>query len=442
MLPDPDRLGTIGQLALPICGGMVSQNIFNLVDTAMVGSLGDAALAGVGTGSFANFLAMSFVMGMGAGVQAMSARRLGQGRDDVLALPLNGGLLLVVLLAVPTTALLYAAAPRLLPLLVPTPEVLVVGVPYLQIRLISMVGVGVNFAFRGYWNGVNLSRLYLKTLLTIHATNLVLNYAFIFGKLGAPELGAVGAAVASVLATYVGTAVYIGLGLRHALPGGFLRGLPGRDLLGTLLRLSIPAGTQQTAMAAGYVALLWIVAQVGTRELAATHVMISFMLVGILPAIGLGLSAASLVGQALGRGDERDAKRWGWDVVRVGILATTALGLAMWLVPSWILAPFLHDPITLALAELPVRVMGLGMCLDGVGLVLLQAHLGAGAARTVFVVSAALQWGIGLTASWLLGPVAGLGLLGIWVGQVFYRTLQAGVLSWLWRRGAWARTEL
>ena len=105
-------------------------------------------------------------------------------------------------------------------------------------------------------------------------------------------------------------------------------------------------------------------------------------------------------------------------------------------------APFLHDPVTLALAELPVRVMGLGMCLDGVGLVLLQAHLGAGAARTVFKVSATLQWGIGLTASWLLGPVAGLGLLGIWVGQVFYRTLQAGVLSWLWGRGAWARTEL
>ena len=63
-------------LALPIIGGMLSQNVLNLVDTAMVGTLGDAALAGVGLGGFANFLFSAFILGLSAGVQAMAARRV------------------------------------------------------------------------------------------------------------------------------------------------------------------------------------------------------------------------------------------------------------------------------------------------------------------------------------------------------------------------------
>ena len=63
-----DRRKLVYGLALPIVGGMVSQNVLNLVDTAMVGTLGDAALAAVGTSSFANFLATAFITGLSAGV--------------------------------------------------------------------------------------------------------------------------------------------------------------------------------------------------------------------------------------------------------------------------------------------------------------------------------------------------------------------------------------
>ena len=76
----PDRRQRILSLALPIIGGMVSQNVLNLVDTAMVGVLGVAALAAVGMASFANFMASAFITGLSAGVQAIAARRLGEGR--------------------------------------------------------------------------------------------------------------------------------------------------------------------------------------------------------------------------------------------------------------------------------------------------------------------------------------------------------------------------
>ncbi|MEM6996027.1 MAG: MATE family efflux transporter, partial [Myxococcota bacterium] len=261
-----ERHRTVLALALPIVGGMVSQNVLNLVDTAMVGSLGDEALAAVGTGSFANFLAIAFITGLSVGVQAMVARRLGEGRKSEVAIPLNGALILAVLLAVPASIALYYLVPHVFAVLNRDPAVVDAGVPYLQARIVAMTAVGMNFAFRGYWNGVNMSRMYLRTLLLMHATNIALNWLLIFGNLGFPELGATGAGVASTIATYLGTGYYIALALRHARAGGFLRGLPDAASVRTMLRLAVPNGLQQTSMAGSLVALFWIINQIGASS--------------------------------------------------------------------------------------------------------------------------------------------------------------------------------
>jgi MATE family multidrug resistance protein len=243
-------------MALPIIGGMVSQNVLNLVDTAMVGSLGDEALAAVGLGGFALFMATSFITGMSAGVQAMAARRRGEGRDSETAVPLNGGLLLALGLAVPWTLILLAAVPLLFPLLSDDAAVAASGAGYLQIRLLGVAAVGMNFAYRGYWNAVDRSSFYMRTLLVMHCANIFGNWVFIYGNLGAPALGVRGAALASMLSVYLGSASYFLLAWRHARPAGFLAGLPSTETLRTMLTVSVPAGIQQFSFAAGMTAFL------------------------------------------------------------------------------------------------------------------------------------------------------------------------------------------
>jgi MATE family multidrug resistance protein len=425
-------------LAVPIIGGMISQNVLNLVDTAMVGTLGDAALAGVGMASFANFLAAAFITGLSAGVQAMASRRKGEGRDDETAVPLNGGLLLAVGLAVPWSLLLLGLAPLAFPLLVDDPAVVAEGVPYLQARLLGMAGVGMNFAFRGYWNGVKLSKLYMRTLVVMHVANIALNYTLIYGHFGFPALGATGAGIGTAASTYLGTATYVFLGVRHARAAGFLRGIPDRASMLTMLRLAVPAGFQQFFFAAGMTAFFWIVGKVGTRELAAANVLVNLLLVCILPGIGFGLAAATLVGQALGARDPEAARGWGWEVSKLaaGTIAVVALPAAIF--PDLFLGLFLHDAETLALARAPLRLVALFMALDTVGMVLMNALLGAGATRSVMVVSVVMQWVFFLPLAYLVGPVLGWGLLGVWALQMIYRVLQSGIFAWIWQRGSWA----
>jgi MATE family multidrug resistance protein len=442
VLPPRARLERILQLALPIIGGMLSQNLLNLVDTGFVSRLGEAPLAGVGLASFVNFVSIAFITGLSTGVQATAARRKGEGAEDVMAVPLNGGLLLALGFGIPIAGVVWALVPAFFPFLADDAEVGALGTAYLRLRLVAVPAVGMNFAFRGYWNAVDLSRLYLRTIVLMHVVNGVLDYVLIFGALGAPAMGVEGAALASVIATYSGTAYYVLQGVGLARRNGFLRGVPAVEELRRMLATSLPAGLQQFFFAAGMLAFFSIVARLGTAELAAANVLVNLLLVALLPALGFGLAAASLVGQALGRGEPDDARRWGWEVVRTATLVVAAITSIGLLFPDLPLGVFLQDPDTLALARWPLRLVALSLPLDVVGAVLQNALYGAGDSRRVFVVSTALQWLVFLPLVYVVGPVLGGGLFAVFAAQGFYRVLQSAVFAGIWRGSAWTRVEV
>ncbi len=439
---DRQRSREVLALALPIIAAMVSQNVLNLVDTAMVAHLGAATLAGVGLASFLNFMAVAFITGLSSAVQAMAARRVGEGKLDETAIPLNGGILLSAGLGIPLAALLIWQAPNILHLLNKDPEVVAAGTTYLRLRLLSIVAIGMNFSFRGYWSAIKLARLYMFTLVGMHSFNIALNYCLIFGRHGFPELGVMGAGLGTSISICLGTVTYFILGWRHARPAGFLARRPSREQFRNLLRLGLPSSIQQLFFAAGFTVLFWIVGQVGTRELAVANVLINISLVAVLPGIGFGLAAATLAGQALGRCDPGDAHRWAWDVCKVASLLLAAIGLPMLLLPRAILGLFVQDPGLIELGIFPLRLIGGGIIIDGTGLVLMHALFGVGAARLVMAVSVGLQWLLFLPAAYLLGPVWGLGLSAIWLAMSSYRALQSVVLANIWQRRKWVHSRV
>lgn len=439
------RFMRILRLSLPIIGGMVSQNVLNLVDTAMVGALGktgdpregSVALAAVGLGGMCNFLSCSFILGLGTGVQAMAARRVGEGRHGEVATPLNGGLSLAVAMGLPLSVALFFAVPVLFPFLSSDGEVVREGIPYLQARLCALVGVSINVVFRGHWNATDRSHLYMRTIVFMHVVNIALNWVFIYGNLGAPALGATGAGAASAVSVWCGTVYYVLLALRHSGDEGFLRRMLDREGVKNILRLSIPAGVQQLFFSGGMLAFHYIAGTLGTAQLAATTVIVNLLLVGILPGMGFGLAATSLVGQALGAGDVSGARRWGWDVVRVALVVVGLLAVPGWLIPRSLLSFFVHDQITLSLADAPLRIVSAFLALDAAGVVLMNALFGAGDNQRVMRVAVALQWVLFLPLAYVLGPLAHLGLTAIWSAHVVYRVLQACLFALFWRGRGW-----
>lgn len=434
---EASRRREILALALPIIGGMTSQNVLNLVDTAMVGRLGAPALAAVGLVSFVTFLAVAAVTGMSSAVQALAARRVGEGRFDQSAVSLNGGLLIALAYGLPASVLLWWCAEPIVAALLDDAEAVAEGTQYFQMRALAIVAVGMNFSFRGYFSAVSMTRLYMRTLIIMHLINILLNYTLIFGNFGFPAMGTRGAGLGTAISLFCGTLIYFSAALKHARGSGFLERAPVRGQMLGLLRLGLPASIQQILFAGGFTVLFWIIGRIGTEELAVANVLINISLVAILPGMGFGIAAATLSGQAMGRRAPEEAYAWAWDVCRVAAWVFAALGLIMLLATEAVLGIFLTDAALVALGYWPLKLIGVGMIIDGCGLVLMQALLGVGASTVVMIVGVGLQWLLFLPLAWWLGPVQGLGLIAVWLAMTGYRALQAGIFTAVWVRRRW-----
>lgn len=436
-MPAADRRRVIHAQALPIIGGMASQNVLNLVDAWMIGALGAAALAGVGLASFLTFVAVAFISGLAPAVQSIAAQRFGAGRRGDATAALNGGLLLSLAIGLPLSMLLIAATPALMALLNDDPAVREAGAGYLMIRLVAVAFVGMNFAFRGYWSAIDRARFYLYTIVAVHGLNVLISYPLIFGLWGLPALGVRGAAIGTSASLIIGTAIHIGIGLRQPAADGLLRRAPARSDVRALLKLGLPNAVQQLLFATGFTALFWIVGMIGTAELAVAHVLVTFMLVAVLPGLGFGIASASLSAQAIGRGDVAAAAQWPWAVFRASLPIFIAASAAAVFATEPLLALFLREEALVALGMTPLRIFGLGIVIDALGLILMHSLLGAGAARLVLMVAVGLQWLLFLPAAYVFGPLLGYGLTAVWLAMVVWRGGQTAVFVIAWRSGSW-----
>lgn len=428
-------------LALPIFAAMASQTVFNLVDTAMVGRLGPQAIAGVGIGSFLAWLSATIVLGMSAGVQASVSRRLGEGRDRVAALPLNAAFVMVLVLGLPAIAFLHFLIPLIMPTLADSEAVAAEGTPYTLARISGMIFLGTNFAFRAYWNATERPRYYLISLVTMHVANIFLNWVLIFGNLGAPALGTLGAGLATFISLAIATAMHFWFAHRLARQHGFLAGWPQRDTFVRLGKLALPSSLQEALFAGGFLAFMTIIARLGEVNLAAAHILIQINLAWILPAIACGLAAATLVGQTLGRGDVDEARRWGWRAVKLAMGVIVIMTIPALIAPAALLGALTTNPELIEAATWPLWISALSMAGEAAGITLIQAHTGAGAIRRILTIAPPLQWGLFLPLA-AIAVWFGFSFLFVWCLFIGYRALQTTILALSWRGDGWFNREV
>nr|WP_235803657.1 MATE family efflux transporter [Halomonas sp. GFAJ-1] len=422
------------RLALPIMLGMLSQSMLNLVDAALVGHLGQEALAGVGIGGYTMFMMTALVFGLSSSVQSQTAQDLGAGKKAV-SRSLGAGLLLGALVGIPLSCIAWWQAPALITLLSPADDVSRIAVEYFRWRVIGLTAIALTLCFRGYWNGLQHTHLYLRIIVIVHVFNVLVSAGLIYGIAGLPKLGANGAGIGTTLSLLLGLVIWASVTVKKNRPWGYR--LPSLGAVRSTLYLAFPHSMQQLWFAAGYVVLFWLLGRIGTESVAVGHVLVNLSLLLILPGVGVGIAAMSLVGEALGRDDQQAAHRWGIDALSVAGMLLTVLALPMLLFPTTVLAIFFTDHGLIQLGTLPLQITGFMIVLDAAALVLAQALMGAGAQRTVMLLTLSMQWLVFLPLAWWVGIGMEYGLLGVWLVQLFYRLLNSGSFLWVWQRRRW-----
>ena len=430
------RHGKVIRLALPIMLGMLSQSMLNLIDAALVGQLGEVALAGVGVGGYAMFMLTALVFGLSSSVQSQTAQRTGACHVNVVH-PLQSGLFLGCAMALPLSLLAWWQAPLLIGLINQIDDVQRVAVDYFRWRVMSLTAIALTLCFRGYWNGRQQTHLYLRIIFAVHILNVVASACLIYGLAGLPKMGPSGAGAGTTLSLLAGLIMWWWVSTKRTSSQQFLTLLPCVATLRTTWTLAAPHSLQQFLFAAGYAVLFWLLSQLGTASVAVGHVLINLSLLLILPGVGVGVAAMSLVGEALGRDAQQEAHRWGLDALRVAWLLLVILALPMLLMPEYVLNIFFSSSELVRLGKLPLQLTGLMIVLDAAALVLAQALMGAGAQRTVMLLTLGMQWLLFLPLAWWVGIGLDQGLLGIWLMQLCYRLINSVGFLWVWQRRRW-----
>jgi putative MATE family efflux protein len=440
IFPDVERARRIFRLGVPIMGGMSTYTILELLDLLFIGYLGTVALAAVGISVFITFSYLALFGGVSIAVQATTSRLVGENTTADLGRFLRTALVLVLCLAPAGSALLVWIAPHLLTGMSEDPAVVGVGTPYLRWSLAAGVFFAVNNAFMGFWNATDRPNLYFRVVLLQAVVKVPLNYVLMFGAGPVPALGVAGAGICTFVVALVGAA-YNGILAAQYVPGYHLGSVKANA--GIVFRLLLPGGAQQFLENFALTLMFRVVALIGTVEVAGYSVLINLVGAVGLPAWGMGMAGATLVGQALGAKDPAEAHRWAWDVVKLGTLAMVALGIPFWVAPELILGLFIRDPNAIGIAIWPCRILGLMIGVNGLGYMFASLLNGAGDVKRVLYVNLATQYLVLLPGAYLFGVKFAFGLLGVWlVHQFAFRALNSVILTGLWQQRKWANVRL
>jgi MATE family multidrug resistance protein len=442
--PPRGSLREVFSLAYPVVLSHSLHTTMGVVDSAFVGRLGATELAAVGFGTIWLWTVFSLFYGTASGVQVFVAQTHGAGEPQRCGAWPWQALYVIApcsLLGIGVVALGLEPA---LALLGPSPELQAAVASYLYPRLPGEIALSAIMVFASFYRGVGDMRTPLYVALLANAVNAVLAYGLIFGRLGLPQLGVAGAGLATCIGLWVSALTYLALLRRRSLAERFHTRAPAWDpgQIRRFLRTGAPIGGQWFIGSTSFALFTSIVASLGDASMAASQAFGVLLNLSFMPAMGLSMAAATLVGRYVGAGDEGAAARSLRACLGLGVAFAACVTLLFVSVPEPLLRIFSADPEVI---ERGRPLLGLGavfLLLDAAAVITQGALRGAGDTRFPFLLETLLGWGLFVPSAWLLGVVLGGGLLGAWTGGLVHVTLLSSLLLLRFRSGAWKKMRI
>jgi MATE family multidrug resistance protein len=341
------------KIGIPIVIGQLGIIILSLFDTLMVGRYGTAELAAA---SFVNQmfnLVIMFATGFSYGLTPIVGRLFGTRQFAAIGGQLKNGLfanLLMALLLSLGMGVLYFN----LHLLGQPAELLPLIRPYYLIVLSSLVPMAIFNCFQQMANGTTDTAMPMWIMLGMNALNIGGNYLLIFGHLGLPELGLVGAGISTLLSRIVGMLVIVALVMtrRRYLPyrEGFLHkaALPGehRHALKVALPVMFQSGIETVLWSFGAVVCGWF----GTLQLAGYQVVVTISQLGFMTYLSFGIATSIRVANYMGLRDYVAVDRISSAGLHINLVLGTLASLVFLLGSEHLLGLFTDDPQVIAVA--------------------------------------------------------------------------------------------
>lgn len=424
-------------LGLPIVIGQVGVIVLGFADTLMIGHHSTVEL---GAASFVNNvfnLVIIFSTGFSYGLTPVVGGLFGTHQYASAGQALRCGLIANLLVGIFLTVCMGALYLNLERLGQPE-ELIPLIKPYYLVLLASLVFVMLFNGFKQFTDGITDTKTAMWLLLGGNVLNIIGNYLLIYGKLGFPELGLLGAGVSTLFSRIMMVVVFAFLFIRsprfRRYRVGFFRGGWSRSVFLRLNGLGWPIALQMGMETASFSLSAIMIGWLGTIALASHQVMLSISQFTFMMYYGLGAAVAVRVSNFKGQGDVLNVRRAAYAGFHLMMALGVVLSGVVFCCRDYLGGWFTDSPEVAAMVTsliVPFLIYQFG---DGLQITFANALRGIADVKPMMLIAFVAYFLISLPVGYFCGFVMDWGIAGVWMAFPFGLT-SAGVMLWLRFRG-------
>jgi len=431
-------------LSIPMVIEMIGEGIFALVDAFFVSRISTAAVTTIGLTETVATLIYSLAIGISIAATATVARRVGEEKlkeaaeAGVQAIWLSGFVAFVLAL------LGVYFADDILWLLSKDEEVVAVGTNYTRLLFGSNIVIVLLFVLNGVFRGAGNASMAMKSLWIANGLNIILDPLLIFGIGFFPEMGLLGAAIA----TTIGRGVGVLFQLYILFNGGSIIKMSWEhfkiipETIKKMANVAATGALQFAVASCSWIFVAGVIADLGKDVFAGYTFAIRLIIFAILPAWGIANAAATLVGQNLGAGQPDRAEVSVWKASLYNAVFMGTIGIIFFIFAEPLISIFSTEKIVLETGVLCLRIFCLGNVFYSYGMVMGQAFGGAGDTRTPTIINLVCFWLIEIPLAYFLAIILDYGVLGAMLAIVGAESILAVVAILIFKKGKWKTVEI
>jgi MATE family multidrug resistance protein len=432
------------KLALPSILSFATITLTGTISLIMVGQLGALIIAVVGVSNIIMYNAWALFSGTGLTVNYLVAQSYGANDLKKAVERTYIALYFCIIIALLLIIAGIFSPGAVLRLMGGSPELIQTGETYLRIRFFTMAFSVASFVIQGFFRGIGDTRTPLILAVVGNTAMVFFTYTLTYGHFGFTKLGLTGAA----WAFFIGEAIvflgslYVFFIRLHARFGTRSRVAFRREEFRLIITESGKLGIQEFAMSAAMFVFTMFVTRLGTTALASNEVALNVMSFGFMPAFAFSATATILVGQAVGRMDPLQARRYGTETAILGSIFLLLLGTIEFFSADAIARIYTIDPQVQELAAKLIRISAFLQLFDG----LYNFYAGGlrGIGDTTFMVKASflLNWLVFVPLAYVLTFMLDMNSLGTWIALYTFLTLYGTAMLLRFYRTDWLQVQM
>jgi putative MATE family efflux protein len=411
---------------MPVLLSSLFQRLVGIVDVFLTGGLGAAAIAATGLGQLLMFTTMTVFWGLSTGATVVIAHMWGAGRREDAGRAAFVSCLACLMMTALCTLAGSTWGGDIARLMGAAPDVQGLAAEYIRLVFLWMIWTtGLNI-LSAIMHGGGDTRTPMEAIILVNILHVLLAWPLIYGKFGLPALGVKGAAIAINTSEFVGFTYLLIQALRKKYIT-FSR--PDFPIFNRIWRIGWPVALERIAQQSGQLFYSSFIIAYGTSAYAAHQIGLSIESLSFMPGAGMGIAAATLMGQALGAGKIRRARISHNEALRLAVGVMTVMALVFFFVPHFLIGIFTQDADVIEKGSVFLRLVAFAQLPLAISFVYAGSLRGAGDTFYVFIVTLVAMWGIRVALSWAAASWLHLSLYAVW--GVF-------LIDWYFRGAAFA----